>query len=256
MQIFLRSLTCLVCFLVYVCANAATRIESNSLFAAEPSADSTILELRCYLGETHYYQSKLALIKTADHRFDYGLSTGHGVQIDGLDFSNDCIAQDYKGQNYRINALYVPQDIAPGGERDWALIRLEKVKASEIVRFSLPSFHLASADAFRNTIQKVTFAKARGIGFNTQICQSLPADHAGMDEGNILAHNCRAISGQSGSPISVSLDNQPILVGIHLGTGFVMHSKYTGKSESLGYFRFIDSNMVSEINDVITRHFN
>lgn len=244
------------CVLISISANAATWIDTNSFLEAMPEKDPTVLQLNCRYDDRRFYQSRLALIRTHDARFDYGLSSGHGVLIKGLDFAKDCIVKDYKGRKYALNALYVPNDITPGGERDWAIIRLEKISDPDIVRFSLPEFSKDASVAFRRTIRDINFPKARGIGYNTQLCHSMPADHAGLEFGNILAHDCRAISGQSGSPISVSLEDAPVLVGLHLGTGFIIRSKYTGKAERLGYFRFIDEQMLAEINTIITRYFN
>lgn len=235
---------------------AASKIDKTTSLQARSIQEPSTLHLECRVDESSFYTSKIALIKTSDRRFDYGLSTGHGMKIEGLNFSKDCLVIDYNGRQFNLLALYLPRAFSPGSETDWALIRLPRIRDDNIVRFQLPEYEHMTEEAFRANAQAINFPKARGIGRNSQLCQSYPSRVMGLMERNILVHNCRAVSGQSGSPISVSTNQVDLLIGLHLGTGFVMRSEISDKAGYLGYFRFIDNAMVEEIDIIISRHFN
>lgn len=59
-----------------------------------------------------------------------------------------------------------------------------------------------------------------------------------------MAHNCRAVAGQSGTPVSTP---QNELLGIHLGTVWTVHSYFTGGPARYGYLRRLDGDMVKAI---------
>jgi len=243
-------------FMLTCQAFAAARIDKNTALTARSIQDPSVLHLECRYAETSFYQSKIALIKTRDARFDYGLSTGHGMTIKDLEFAKDCRVIDHKGQHHALKAFYLPKTYAPGSETDWALIRLDKIRDDKIVRFQLPEVDALAEQDFRIKSNAVNFPKARGIGQNSQVCQSYPSHYIGLKARNLLVHDCRVLPGQSGSPVSVTTKESDLLIGLHLGTGFVMRSKVTGKAGRLGYFRFIDQVMVKEIDTIITRYFN
>ncbi len=239
-----------------VSAQGTSIVDETSFLETRKIVNPSALHLQCQFQEGAYYTSKVALIKTKDDRFDYGLSTGHGLSFEGMSFSDDCRVVDHQGQSHYLKALYVPHSFSAGSSSDWALIRLPKIKDESIVRFQLPVFKDKVDQSFQDQSQTINFPVARGIGRNAQICQSYPGDYMGLSDPNLLVHDCRVQPGQSGSPVSIGANEDNLLIGLHLGRGFILRSKITGKADLLGYYRFIDNNMVEEIDIIISRHFN
>jgi len=213
--------------------------------------ETSVLSLYCQLAPDQYFQSRLAILETLDKDFDFGLTTAHGLVDENERILTNCNVLGLDGKLHPIEMTFVPMNYGAGTETDWAVLKVRKFKDEDLRRHKLPLFSEALIREFKTAANLVQFARSRGIGVNNQNCMSLPGDFAGLKSGSILVHDCRAFPGQSGSPLTLRIENQSTIVGIHLGKSFIVRSPVTQKPENLGYFRFVDPEFVLEIESAI-----
>ena len=99
----------------------------------------------------------------------------------------------------------------------------------------------------------ISFAQARGLPSNTQRCRLavVKLRVPNKQNGEFFSHDCRAIGGQSGSPITFNMNGQHKLVGFHLGSIWTLHSPMTGKPGRLNFLRPYDKKMSADIKRMI-----
>jgi len=111
--------------------------------------------------------------------------------------------------------------------------------------------YLDNVEALDNSY--VSFAEARGLPQNTQKCRTalVTVNIANNDVRPIVSHDCHAIGGQSGSPITIHTNGEHRLVGLHLGNIWTLNSPMTGKPGKLNFMRPFDKKMAAEIRDIL-----
>ncbi len=228
---------------------ASTPVSIEAL-NANPSNNTSVLNLYCRDDDGRYFQSRIALINSSDPKADYAITTAHGFTPTNGKHLTNCYVRSFK-HVYKLTDVFIANDFKPGSATDWAIIKLPRITKNDIVRYKLPEFSLPSQNAFKQQANIVTFPKARGLGHNSQTCLSLPGAYVGIIESNVLAHDCRVTGGQSGSPLATSYLGQDVLIGIHLGQSFIVQSPVTLRPERMGYFRFFDRVMVENIDTAI-----
>lgn len=231
-------------------SSITTEVTANHQARSEDRASTwNAQNLYCQAFDDKFYRSKLVLIQTTSQHFDYALTTAHGIEKGQYDRFSSCFIRHSSGEKVNLVDVYIPDDYKAGTQSDWAVIKLEKVKQKHVARFKL---HVEDSEQFSHGKSiAVTFPKARGINDMSQNCRAMSSAYLGVRNEQILAHNCRAIGGQSGSPVFVKYEAEDMLIGIHLGKSFVYRSPITRKPEYLGYFRVIDKDMIAEINHAV-----
>ena len=133
-----------------------------------------------------------------------------------------------------------------GTDTDWALVSFKKFKGDHIKRYDINDY-LEDITLLDDT--PVSFAEARGLPSNTQKCRlDLIKFKSGTQSNNrYVSHDCHAIPGQSGSPITRMNNGGHSLVGIHLGSIWTLYSPVTGKPGRLNFIKLYDQNMATEI---------
>lgn len=239
----------------FYCSVYASDIVSNSdQIKAIPTSSPSLLTLACPISEQQYYQSKVVILASGSKQYDYGLSTAHGIINDDIANPKTCYLKRADGQIVELlDVHYSSRRKGTRSSADWVVLKLEKVNQTRLTRYNLINFSDLDPEQARDFTLDVTFPKAIGLGYNNQQCAILSAEAIGMKDENIRAHTCRVMPGQSGSPVSTTIENVSVLLGIHLGKAFVYRSPISGKAENLGYFRVIDSRMIAEIQNVVTR---
>lgn len=241
------------CFLLAVIFYTAPNVSASSM-TIDPGTENendltsnwSTFNLFCRASDHLFYRSKVVFIRSTSAKFDYALTTAHGLEKGISDQFDTCYVRDSSGQPLKLITAYFAKGYKPGTSTDWAIIKLNKVDDKTVTRYKL---HLPENSAFRNQENiSVSFPKARGINDKFQLCSTLPSEFLGLANPKILSHDCRVIAGQSGSPILKQHDAEDVLIGVHLGKAFVYRSPISQKPEHLGYFRVIDQEMVHEIN--------
>jgi len=186
---------------------------------------------KCELNAVWEARSKGIILKLPNHLThearDFAIVTGHGVKSGKMSVT---FADNYEA----------------GTDTDWALVSFKKFKGNHIKRYDINDY-LEDVTLLDDT--PVSFAEARGLPSNTQKCRlDLIKLKSGTQSNNrYVSHDCHAIPGQSGSPITRMNKGDHSLVGIHLGSIWTLYSPVTGKPGRLNFIKLYDQNMATEI---------
>lgn len=185
-------------------------------------------------------QARIAVLNVGDPVYDYGFATGHAVPSE-----RPCKVKDFAGRVRPVNWIQLANGYQPGEKTDWAIIRFDKISTKHLVRYELEPIEVFGS----LQEQKFSFAQARGLSENAQNCKLSILD---FDNGrHRVTHDCRAIPGQSGSPITRVVDGNHKLVGLHTGHLWMFNSPETGRPDRKGYINLLDAKTVEEIESLI-----
>lgn len=210
-----------------------------------------MLALKCFMEDAGvHYVSRVAVLDVPEQLgqkgYDIALVTGHGI-----DGQKDCIVQDFSGRNRVVTAFKKAPNYKAGTDTDWGLIYFKSFKSAHVTRYPLQSVDL---DTYLYRQKPINFAKARGLPQNSQSCR-LASIEVRTEKPNIkknmITHDCRSIGGQSGTPVTTSINGADRLVGIHLGRIWMFQSPLTGRPNSLGYIRPFNDSMIAEISELL-----
>ena len=200
-----------------------------------------MLRLICEGTEKNGSQSRLAVLDVGDAKYDYGFATGHAVPTE-----RPCVVKDFNGRQQSVNLIHLADDYKPGETTDWAIIRFDKIATKSLVRYELePIEDLDLLDEAR-----FSFAQARGLSENAQPCRLTLLDFT--NGRNRVTHDCRAVPGQSGSPITRVVNGTHKLVGLHIGHLWMFKSPETGRPDRKGYINLLNRKTVGEIETIIS----
>ena len=179
-----------------------------------------------------------------DKNSDFALVTGHG-----LSKGKDCVVQDFHGNNRAVKKRIYARNYRAGTDTDWAVISFKKIKGEHIKRYNVNAY-ISDLDALQ--VKPISFAQARGLPSNTQSCHikrvSLPISNSMT---SIFTHDCKAIPGQSGSPITENIQGKDKLIGIHLGQFWTLSSPDTGSPGIFKYMRPFDKQLSQDVKTAI-----
>lgn len=236
-------------------ANSSSLVTENQQNTRLPNAIHT-LSLQCKTSDTTYRMSRLAVLDTNIHsEYDIAITTAHGL-VDGSGGTlPDCTVRDFTGHIYKIHAVKVADNYAPGTPSDWAVLKFEKVRKSSLIRYALASpLETRVFDELAETNLPVNFSTARGLPGSGQDCFMLPRRNAGFDPARyegLIPHNCHAVSGQSGAPVSISRGKHSVIMGFHVGHAFLLESPHNDGPVRHGYMRAFDDNLRKNVNAII-----
>lgn len=219
--------------------------QSTALNTADPDSLTHVLRLECVKGDEPGLQSRIGALETNNLKYDFALVAGHAVPDE-----RPCVVKDFSGRQSKVSLIQLADGYVSGEDTDWAVLRFEKIKTPNLVRYTLEPFEI---DRPLNEIP-VFFAQAMALPENTQNCRLTALDFPN----NIrrISHDCRAISGQSGSPMTTIIDDQHKLVGLHIGHLWMLDSPETRRPDKKGYINVFGSEMVADIQKIIETHSN
>ena len=225
------------------------------------SGQISALRVSCLVSKGKNRKSFAAVLKieTAPdkkQKFDVAITTGHGLVDKRGNLLNNCSVSYPGSEKYPIKLTKLANNFKPGSPTDWAVIVFTKIKTDNLTRYYFGTdVSRRTIDAFAESKLPVVFATARGIPVNGQTCKIEPRRFAGLAKKRyigLLSHNCRAIAGQSGSPISVFQQNTPILIGIHLGNSMIYgYPTMNTPLHYKGYFRSIDEEFMASFSNYL-----
>ncbi|MEP4051721.1 MAG: hypothetical protein ABJN22_05710 [Litorimonas sp.] len=188
-------------------------------------------------------QSRVAILDVGDPLYDFGFATGHGIPSE-----RPCEVKDFAGRTRSVDLIRLADGYQAGEKTDWAIVRFEKISTKHLVRYDLEP--IEEFAPFKD--QEFSFAEARGLSENAQSCKLAILD---FDNGRYrVTHDCRAVPGQSGSPITRVIDGKHKLVGLHIGHLWMFKSPETGRPDRKGYINLLDKNSVKEIESLIAKY--
>lgn len=175
---------------------------------------------------------------------DFAIVTGHG-----LEEGAECYVSDFQGNSHKVLSTTFASDYKSGTDTDWAVISFKKIKGPHIVRYPVEEY-LSGLSSLNN--KNVSFAQARGLPQNNQKCQLAVMNVKSINNiSPFIGHNCRAIGGQSGSPITSYESGQHKLIGLHLGNSWTLKSPITGKPGKINFLRPYDQDMYLEVRKML-----
>lgn len=207
--------------------------------------------LRCKVSATQEYQSKAVVLNIPNSltrdTIDYALVTAHG-----LENTDTCFVKDFNGNSRKVIKSIIAKKYKVATDTDWALVSFKRIKGAHIERYDIDNY-VQDITALDN--YPVSFAEARGLPQNTQKCKVavLALRNIKQESRLFASHDCRAIAGQSGSPITLNENGQHKLIGLHLGNIWTLYSPITGKPSRLNFMRPFDKKMSAEIKTMLVQ---
>ncbi|WP_026940636.1 trypsin-like serine peptidase [Hellea balneolensis] len=233
-----------------LCANASTILPNPAPmdFVITKSTPTHTVFLRCEISETKVSISKGSILalppSLKDPKDDFAIVTGHGLKG-----GKDCFIQDFHGNNRQVKGRVYANNYKAGTDTDWALISFKAIKGSHIKRYKLESY-VSDTELLNNTV--ISFAQARGLPQNNQNCRlALVEIPMPKESRSLFTHDCNAIPGQSGSPLTQNINGEDKLIGIHLGQIWTLLSPITGSPGILRYMRPFDEDMSRDVKTAI-----
>ena len=204
-----------------------------------------VLRLECVGGNAPNLQSRIGALDTNNPIYDFALVAGHAVPVE-----RPCVVKDFFGRKSNVSLIRLADGYKSGEDTDWAIIRFKKIKTPNLVRYPLEPFEINGP---LNEI-RVRFAQAFALPENTQDCRLTTLEFPNNTQR--ISHDCRAIAGQSGSPLTTIVDGKHKLVGLHVGHLWMLDSPETRRPDRKGYINVFTSDMVADIKQVIARNSN
>lgn len=249
-QILKNVLCCLAAISMSQIVWAASIVKYEKRQPTQQHSISNSIIVQCYVSEGIVKKSRAVVLhineeNSLSSQHDIAVTTGHGfIDNDGKTF-NKCEVIGPSRKTYPIKTIKFAPNYKPGTASDWAVMSLPKMETEKIQRYSVVDDKTGQEmELLARQNMPVLFSTARAYPQNGQSCILYPRKYAGFtkqEHKGLLAHNCRAISGQSGSPVSVERDGHPILIGIHIGNSFVLKVQDVDQPPRFyGYMRVID----------------
>ena len=165
------------------------------------------------------------------------------------------LAARHAAGNAATGALSACQVRAPGGEYvgiaemrragayldegdDWLVLRTAERLPESAVRFGLAR----AGPADINHLPGIVILSSR----QGAQCDIRP-DNVRLGEGRLFAHDCNTRPGHSGSPILISLNGEPTVIGVHIGR---LMEFSTSEQFVLGVGRWIDASIEQAVMDL------
>ena len=202
-----------------------------------------MLRLICEGTDQQHLRSRIAVLDIGDPKYDFGFATGHAIPIE-----RPCAVRDFDGREQSVDLIQLAEGYQAGDKTDWAILRFEKISTKQLVRYKLEPVE----DLGPITEQSFSFARARGLPENAQSCK---LDVLNFNNGQYrITHDCRAVPGQSGSPLTRIVDGEHKLVGLHIGQLWMFKAPDTGRPDRRGYVNLLDRDTISEIQGIISQN--
>lgn len=168
--------------------------------------------------------------------FDIVLAARHaGGSAQDSDFTH-CQIRAGGGEYRAIAATRQTAEYHDEGD-DWVILRTAEPLPETVTRFGL-----ARARAAAGQLPDIAILASR-IG---QACE-IRNESVRSGQGALFAHDCDTRPGQSGSPIIISLNGQPTVIGIHVGQLLEFSA---GQQRAMGVGRWIDASIEQAVMDL------
>jgi len=251
-SLFAKGLATLIAGSAYLISAEASTVATNFDFTPTEITSTTpthSIFLKCKLNENMVSKSKGAILELpnglSSSKHDFALVTGHGLYPEA-----DCFVSDFQGNSRKVQTKIFAKNYQAGTATDWALISFKRIKGKHIKRYSLNGY-LENPSLLHNS--PISFAKARGLPQNSQNCKiAVVALGTSEKSSPIFSHNCRAIPGQSGSPLTRDFNGRHHLIGLHLGHMWMLKSPVTGRPGLLNIMKPYDEDMSNEIREALS----
>ncbi|MBL4870495.1 MAG: hypothetical protein JKX72_06035 [Robiginitomaculum sp.] len=190
---------------------------------------------------------------------DIAVTTGHGFIDDQGEIFSNCQIKGPSGRIYIIETIVMAPNYKEGTASDWAVFSVKTLRNELVQRYDIvKNVSIDGTEQLAKNNLPVLFSSARGIPHNGQQCILNSKKYAALTHRShrgLLAHTCKAVAGQSGSPVSVVRAGQPVLIGIHIGHTFVLRVKGVKQAPRfVAYLRIFDASFLNAITILVNEH--
>jgi hypothetical protein len=255
-------LVVLSAFFTCFSVSASTVKSGFSERIVESKGETNSVRVRCFLGEAEFKLSVASVLESRltyhkSNRRDIALTTGHGLIGDDGKMIDDCYVYGPTGRKVKVKTIKMAPNYQEATGTDWAVLVFDRMKTPGLIRYTVdPSLSVSEFETLANEQADVKFSKARGILKNRQNCNLYPRRNASLLDkrfDGIVPHSCKAIRGQSGSPVSVAGINGDIVIGIHLGKSFSLPiENVTDRAGWFGFMRIIDNSFLVDLEAIVS----
>lgn len=249
--------------------SASSIVEFNNVNSTQKPSRSSIevkgeinaLRLRCTISDNKIRASYATVLKletksNTQQKIDVAITTGHGLLGEDGKLLAACFVSFPGGKPYPVTAAKLAPNYKSGSPSDWAVLIIPKIENDNLLRYAVGN--KLTQKSFADMAEKrpsVLFASARGLPVNGQNCTLEPRRFAGLRHKTyigLFSHTCRAIPGQSGAPISVVQNQQPIIIGIHIGNSMIYgYPTLNTPLHYRSYMRGIDEEFMVEFSKIL-----
>ncbi len=179
--------------------------------------------------------------------YEVVLTAAHGLPRETEAVIRTCFLIGYAGRQYPIEAIWHPEQRGRGFTDDWAVILVVGRLSGHVARLRIaPLAHPELQQMISNDAPvrlPLRFAPSERECELTQSRLTVVEVRDGL-----LAHNCQAWSGHSGSPILINLEGQRYVLGIHLGSRWIFE-----RNAPLRLGRYVDAKISAAIEAAAER---
>lgn len=237
--------TSLLSLLATASANAATVVLPDST-----GATAGLTRIECVPdGGAHTHQLRGAIIDTGivDISYEVILTTAHGLPTDVDALRRSCRVVGADNGRYRIESVWRPDSRGRGSVDDWAVLLTERRLSGAVKRLRSLAIDHAARQRMTGDEMPVRLP-LRSLG-SERACSLTPPGSLGMDlTAELFGHTCRAWSGHSGSPILTIVEDEVYLLGIHLGSRWIVE-----EHAALEIGRYLDATILEAIHAATAR---
>ncbi|RPI60834.1 MAG: hypothetical protein EHM50_06700 [Lysobacterales bacterium] len=197
--------------------------------------------LRCKVpGTPTFFLSRGAVLEVGAHEHaDVLLTTAHGLPASAAEVVRDCRVVA-RGREYPIDDVWHAGGDALGAGHDWAVVLSKRIRG-DLHRWRVGEVgveSLAKLVADRAPVRLVM--RYTDMGTHTD-CRLEP--RASIPS-RLVAHTCLSYPGMSGSPLILGVADEPVLIGLHVGSGL----EWTGfKIDMVSVAQPIDAPVIAAI---------
>ena len=127
-----------------------------------------------------------------------------------------CRVWSHGNRRLEVDSVWQSADVSEGTEHDWAVLLTDRKIRGDVGRLhAMPVDRDDLLDLVSRQSPVRLLYRYRPAAQGD--CRLLPSPIAGPSVELLLNYSCRGYPGLSGSPVVVSLDGEPVVLGIHVG---------------------------------------
>lgn len=238
-------ITLLITLLATVSAEFATAQVPDS-----SEAEVGLTRIECAGDDSTYtFRFRGAIIDTGtvDASYEVILTAAHGLPSDVDVLRRRCRVVGAEDGRYRIESVWRPTSQGRGSVDDWAVLLTERRFRGHVKRVRT----LATDNAARQQMAGNEMPVRLPLRFTggERACSLTQPGSLGVNlAAELFGHTCRAWFGHSGSPILTTVEGEVYVLGIHLGSLWIVENH-----ASLEIGRYLDVMIIKTIHAATAR---
>lgn len=226
-------------------AEAAAAVVSDTIGAA-----AGLTRIECVPDDgahTHRFRGAIIDTGTVDFPYEVILTAAHGLPSDVDALRRRCRVVGAEDGRYRIDRVWRPESRGRDSIDDWAVLLTERRLSGTVKRLRSLTIDHAARRQMAGDEMSVRLP-LRFLG-SERACSLTPPGSFDVDlTAELFGHTCRAWFGHSGSPILTTVEGEVYILGIHLGSRWIVEHH-----ASLEIARYLDATILEAIHAAAAR---